>query len=108
MSIYFYLQCLDHDPPLLSESEVGQHYYDLPNIRRVLDHRDELVGEQKWRTVIAQFDINAVRFLHGHPKCRIGIVDEYGDTYPLKVDEYGGADDWSKSERELAEEKKNG
>ena len=44
MSTYVYLECLDHDPPLRSDGEVGQHLYDLPDIRKYIAQRDMYVA----------------------------------------------------------------
>lgn len=86
MSTYLYLTCLDHDPPLRAESESGQHLCDLPAIRAdVTRNRDSLVrlwDEGCLNPYGAPFRANSARFLAQHRTCRIGIVDEYGETYP--------------------------
>jgi hypothetical protein len=81
-----YLVCNSHTPELHS-SEVGQHTYDLPDIQQYLAHRKELV-----RLVEADIQIGgsqnppwaytAAWFFAAHPDCEIGIIDEYGKTYP--------------------------
>ena len=88
MSTYLYLTCLDHDPPLRAESESGQHLYDLPDIRTDIRDRDALVRlwddgalGQRWTGLPR---VNSLRFLSQHRTCRIGIVDEYGETHPLE------------------------
>lgn len=83
MSTYFYLECLDHDPPLRAEAESGQHLYDLPQIRADVRNRDALIlaWEVGWQHD-HHFRRNTVTFLAAHPKCRIGIRDEYGDEHP--------------------------
>jgi hypothetical protein len=89
MSTYVYLECLDHDPPLRSEDEVGQHLSDLPRIRDELARRDELVAEwSKERALpfVWSWPNNAARFLAGHPRCRISIRDEYGVEHPVVED----------------------
>lgn len=96
MSTYLYLRCKNHNPPLLSEDEVGQHLYDLPRIRRDIKQRHELVemfDGYRWPGVtgnpeitLAQdyFDNHAARFLRHHLDCEIDIVDEYGfDDYSV-------------------------
>ena len=81
MSTWLYLECLDHDPPLRAGDESGQHLYDLPQIRAdiakplpallmVLD----IDGESHFRK-------NTARFRRAHPRCRIGIRDEYGHEH---------------------------
>lgn len=87
MSTYLYLECLDHDPPLRSDGEVGQHLYDLPQIRRDIASRDELVAHFKASGEVPDFGhhfrSNTTRFLLQHPKCRIGIRDEYGNDHAI-------------------------
>lgn len=86
MSTYVYLECLDHDPPLLSYDEVGQHLSDLPNIRKAIANRDlfiansaaDLTGDYG-----DSFTNHAAAFLVRHPRCRIGIIDEYGRKHPI-------------------------
>ncbi|QHB37791.1 hypothetical protein I5G63_gp050 [Mycobacterium phage Imvubu] len=91
MSNALYLTCLDHDPPLSSYwhgGEVGHRLSDLPKVRELIGKRD---------TFIAAADLDpeyldrcttaAATFLCAHPRCRIGIVDEYGDTHPTTTEE---------------------
>ena len=83
MSTYLYLRCDAHDPPLLSEDEVGQHLYDLPTIRGWIKHRqcawikDGVIPE-------GYFAKYAWRFLQQHADCPISIEDEYGREHPLE------------------------
>lgn len=89
MSTYMHLVCEDHDPPLLSEDEVGQHHYDLPTIRAWI-HRDRTTlpnPDNLWNYTfggVDYFGSRAVRFLQHHPRCRIGIRDEYGVAHPTE------------------------
>ena len=86
MSTYIYLVCLDHDPPLIAEEESGQHLYDLPRIREELVNRNETLNSKEWHggnDMNQYFRIRSARFLSRHPKCHIGIRDEYGRDYPL-------------------------
>lgn len=91
MSTYVYLVCLDHNPPLVSEGESGQHLYDLPTIRADIADRDAIV--KLWKRDDYGLDMghffrnNTARFLAAHPHCRIGIRDEYGDEHAAKEDE---------------------
>lgn len=88
MSTYMRLQCEDHDPPIRSEDESGQHYSDLPRIREEIANRTYLVerldaGELEYRDFYRDSDnyfprISA-KFLKVHPKCRIRIISEYGE-----------------------------
>jgi hypothetical protein len=87
MSTYVYLECVDHDPPLSSDGEVGQHLYDLPRIRSEIAQRDLYVANAKSDFFMGDygdhFTNNAARFLAAHPRCNIGIRDEYGREHPL-------------------------
>lgn len=85
MSTYLYLECLDHDPPLRADGESGQHLHDLPDIRYDITHRK--VMAELWSSYAVNpsnhFRANSAKFLADHATCRVGIRDEYGDTYPL-------------------------
>ena len=86
MSTYLYLECLDHDPPLRSQGESGQHLYDLADIRADIADRDALVS---LATRLGYLDLghwfrnNSAAFLTAHPRCRIGIRDEYGNEHQI-------------------------
>lgn len=76
MSTYLYLECKDHDPPLTSNGEVGQHTYDLDDIRRLLLQREAIVNLMNSDAPMdwdSQFSSNAAWFLKSHPKCNIEI-----------------------------------
>lgn len=86
MSTWIYLRCEDHDPPIRADGESGQHLFDLSSLRADVANREALVAEwdhgeglhgKHW------FQRNTAAFLAAHPKCRVGIVDEYGTEYPL-------------------------
>lgn len=85
MSTYLYLKCLDHDPPLLSYDEVGQHLYDLPRIRKDIADRELFIAHANSDRCVKYeyFTGNAARFLVDHPRCRIGIQDEYRRDHPI-------------------------
>lgn len=86
MSTYLYLECSDHNPPLLSDREVGQHLSSLPRIRREITERDllaALVKSEIEHSYDSHFTSTAARFFAQHPHCRIGIRDEYGIEYPI-------------------------
>ena len=85
MSIYVYLVCLDHNPPLVAGDESGQHLYDLPQIRKDIADRDMIVAAVKADVFDGSnyFRNHTARFLAAHPTCRIGIRDEYGTEYPI-------------------------
>jgi hypothetical protein len=81
-----YLTCLDHDPPLCSDGEVGQHTYDLPDIRKAIANRHlfcQLADVDICPDYGSYFTNNAARFLATHRRCTIGIEDEYGRKYLL-------------------------
>ena len=87
MSTYLYLKCLDHDPPLISEGESGQHLYDLPQIRADIANRGQLVDADLPDYYRDNFRHNTVWFLTQHPRCRIGIVDEYGHEHSAEEEQ---------------------
>ena len=86
MSTWIYLVCTDHTPPIRAEGESGQHLSDLPQLRKDLANRDNLV-EMKPDEVRCWSDSHYTcatwRFLQGHPKCNIEIRDQYERTYPI-------------------------
>lgn len=89
MSTYLYLECLDHNPPLQSDGEVGQHLASLPRIRREIAERDllaALVKSEIEHRYDSHFTSTAARFFAQHPHCRIGIRDEYGTEYTITED----------------------
>ena len=86
MSTYIYLECLEHDPPMSSNGEVGQHLYDLDDVRKMIAHRDLIVRIFQLDLPISwdnHFHSNTAYFLAKHLNCRIRIVDEYGKEHPL-------------------------
>lgn len=88
MSTWLYLQCDSHDPPLVSDGEVGQHMHDLPAIRTHIGNRrlySEMADQDvRLDTQGDPFAGNAFRFLTAHPKCTLSIVDEYDRTHPVE------------------------
>ncbi|QGJ90130.1 hypothetical protein HWC80_gp082 [Mycobacterium phage Indlulamithi] len=84
MSTYLYLECADHDPPIKSNGEVGQHLSDVPHIQENLNNREIFIANRE-RDLIAEyrdfFTTNTAYFLCAHPKCRIVIRDEYGEEH---------------------------
>lgn len=86
MSTYLYLECQDHNPPMSSDGEVGQHLYDLPRIRREIAERELFVALARSGIEFSydhHFTSNAARFFTKHPHCRIRIFDEYGNEHPI-------------------------
>ena len=91
MSTWLYLQCDSHTPPLSSDGEVGQHLYDLPDIRRHIRNR-RLYADMASHDVMLDsrgdhFANNAFRFLTAHPACTVSICDEYGRTHPIEPED---------------------
>lgn len=86
MSTYLYLECKCHNPPLRSD-DVGQHLYDLPRIRKEIKHRalfSAILSAELDVSYGHHFTSNAARFLCEHKHCGIGILDEYGEEYPIE------------------------
>ena len=88
MSTWIYLQCDSHTPPLSSDGEVGQHLYDLPDIRRHIKNRElyrYMAGQDLMiDTQGNHYAGNAFRFLNSHPDCDVSICAEYGRPHPLE------------------------
>ena len=84
MSTYLYLVCVDHDPPLESTDEVGQHLSDLPTVRAVLASRHSDVMQFVFGDRYAD---TARRFLNQHPRCDVRIRDECGVEHPTTPEE---------------------
>jgi hypothetical protein len=86
VSTYLYLECLDHDPPLTSDGEVGQHLHNLPEIRKMITQRESIVGLMQADAPMSwdnHWASNGAWFLYRHPKCNIGIIDEYDRRHPI-------------------------
>lgn len=94
MSTWLYLTCLDHEPPLFAVDESGQHLTDLPRIRSEIAQREAVV--KKWaehgfpivevylpEQAEPYFERHSALFLSKHPKCHIGITDEYGREHSV-------------------------
>lgn len=85
MSTYWYLECLDHDPPLQSAEEISQHTDDEYH-RRAVQLVNERPLDPEWENTYWQsgsastyFEAHARRFLVDHPKCNVGFFNEYGE-----------------------------
>ncbi len=85
MSTYWYLECMDHDPPLKSFDEVTQHTDDVYYRRAVeLVHQRPL--DPDWENTYYRdgsadtyFEGHARAFLVQHPQCTVGLINEYGE-----------------------------
>ena len=89
MSTTMYMQCLSHDPPIYSD-EVGQHDYDLSDIRKHIANRKLYEANRKADLDISYGDYwgnAAAYFLTQHPNCEIGIINQYGGTYLTGLDD---------------------
>ena len=86
MSTYIYLLCRDHSPVIQADGESGQHLSDLPQLRQDIANRDVIVHALQvldlWYD--GSYRGNTARFLAAHPRCRLGIVDEYGREHPIE------------------------
>ena len=89
MSTYIYLLCRDHSPVIQADGESGQHLSDLPQLRQDIANRDVIV--QALQVLDLYYDGsyrgNTARFLAAHPRCHLGIVDEYGREHPIEEDD---------------------
>lgn len=92
MSTWLYLECRTHDPVLQDSDEVGQHLgQELEQVQVWLAQREGLIDlATKMRA--AGFDPfetedryyrTTLRFVLEHPRCEIGIRDEYGRDHPV-------------------------
>lgn len=84
MSLYLYIECHDHTPHL-SSSDVGQHLYNLPQIRADIANRDTIIAALELDIVPDEhFRSTTAWFLANHPHCHLAILDECGRQYPLE------------------------
>lgn len=91
MSTWLHLECLDHNPPIISIDESGQHLSDLPQIRddlatplTALLAQTESPPRSPFAPDPNYFRRHTATFRAQHPHCRIGIRDEYGNSHPTK------------------------
>ena len=86
MSTYIYLLCRDHSPAIRADGESGQHLYDLPQLRQDIANRDAIVHAMQMLYVCPHdsYRRNTATFLAAHPRCNLGIVDEYGREHPIE------------------------
>ena len=82
MSTYWYFECLDHDPSIVSRDEFTQHTDDHAYrlaINLAENRPVEPVDGHDY------FEANARWFLTAHPICRLGLVDEYGNRAKVEA-----------------------
>lgn len=85
MSTWWDFECLDHEPPLRSEDEFSQHTDDAAFKRALELAASRPVPAEWWDDErYGYFERNALRFLQAHPKCRLGIISEYGERRGLE------------------------
>ena len=86
MSTYIYLICRDHNPAIQADGESGQHLSDLPQLRQDIANRDVIVHALQVLDLYydGSYRGNTARFLAAHPRCHLGIVDEYGREHPIE------------------------
>lgn len=95
MSTYWYFECQDHDPPLQSSDEFTQHTNDLHFKTGIAMAQTRPQPEDQgeyWQGIFstdieqsrAYFRMNALKFLHFHPTCRLGLINEYGERTSLE------------------------
>lgn len=88
MSTYLHLECRVHEPAISSDGEVGQHLYDLPNIREYIKHRSALAAVAYLDGVtLSSWAGNAASFFKQHPNCPVFIADEYGKDHAVTIEE---------------------
>lgn len=88
MSTWIYLHCLDHDPPLSADAESGQHLgFNVDQAVQDITDREKIIAAAAIDChPDDHFRRNTARFLIHHPRCRIGIRDEYGQWHPTPDD----------------------
>lgn len=83
MSTYMYYRCMEHDPSLRSDEEIGQHYRDIPRSQELLkpEIRQLIRDAAKADLEVCGtnlYDPARINFLEQHPDCDIRIFTEYG------------------------------
>lgn len=99
MSTYLYLECTEHDPPILSRNEGGQHLRDLLNMFKEIRTRQPRVKDMTFEdfaelsldrlfqmyppehSLDGYFSWNIAEFMLEHPHCKLTIRDEYGEEH---------------------------
>lgn len=74
MSEHWFLECLDHDPPISSERIAFHDDDELMQIAGMVNKRP-FPAPRSWD---GSCEGNAVSFLSMHPHCAVGLVNEYG------------------------------
>lgn len=83
MGTNLYLRCEDHDPKLLSHESVANN---TGQLSRVLDWLKERKFLGQCYAAGVQFDDGlgvAGAFFYQHPKCKLAVVDLFGQYYYL-------------------------
>lgn len=79
MSTYWYFECLDHTPALLSPDEFTQHTDDGAYKAAVTLAGQRPIEAADYSAGTGHFERNARSFLSQHPTCHLGVVSEYGE-----------------------------
>jgi hypothetical protein len=94
MSTSWYFECLDHEPPIVSDMEFTQHTDDehfqralkLVEARPLAEEPGVCPSDDPGRIASFEyFDRNARQFLRQHPHCSLGLLNEYGDRRPVEA-----------------------
>lgn len=90
MSTTLYLACPDHEA---TSEEVGQHLYDLEEVRGYFAERDRLVQAFKdlLYPVGENWRANAQDFFAEHEGCTLVIRDEYWEEHPITPEPEAGS-----------------
>ena len=86
MSTYWYIECLNHTPPLSSADEVEQHTRGLDPIRTLIESRPVDPNWHEHSSHLQYFETHADRLHPQHPDCRLQLVNEYGERDPIIYD----------------------
>ena len=84
MSTYIYLLCRDHNPAIQADGESGQYFIDLSQLRQDIADRDAIVHAMHLYPSGSSYRRNTATFLAAHPRCHLGIVDEYGREHSIE------------------------
>lgn len=93
MSTNIYVRCINGHPEVQQSDSVGQHTYDLPEIRRIIKNREGWLAAQNLidSDVDGMGEINLwnwnrnalLHFMYDHSTCSYELWDEYGNQHPI-------------------------
>ena len=89
MSTYIYLRCLDHIEHAARSEDVGQHLWNLDQVRMDYALRPAIIAGIAAEMCFYgdHFRSNTADFFIDHPACRLDVVDEYGQAHSLEQDQ---------------------